>query len=702
MSRVEVAPAIAFTDPDPASPVTLDTDADGGATPDFNYDVALALAEPAPVSGVATLEIGDGVTVFNRVTARVAADDSVVLFDNASLPSGDLTLGARFVDDIGNTSVAAPATVTVDNGETVEFALSAPQNGALLANDVGFTLEYTGAVDQTGLSCQLVSIDSAGMESNVGAAQTWGDTATPLSFSQTLTEGPSTLRVDCGGSPSQVVEIVVEDDAPAAPVLANEPSDVPGFLVFDQAPGSAFVNLLSSDDSAVAGLQHNIRILVTTPEADATGWTVELTVTLPDASTVTYTRPVGVGPSATIDIPAVEFGAMDGTIVFSAVVTDSLGRTSPTTTAELVIDRTAPVLSQVTPDPSESLFTLDDDGNVSLEFVDLAFEFSGDAADDGLDVELTILPAPQDLDPAGVVLTQTLAGGAADFGLIAFTDGTDFTTTARLVDPAGNAAEVASVPFEVRLAAPRATFDIPEAPGLLTSANDVSSDAGFQGQFRVEYSGFSSGSTVRLCSTVAPPGGGLGDCALGTAETGPDVGGGSPSETGLRGVIVATGLTSGSFEAGATFFPERSLSEGEQWLHFEVEEADLDPQVASRFFRFVVDTVGPTVTAFTLDQNVTDNDPVDQVALAAAEGTVDSGRLLTNASVSVTGAEEGATVEVLSNLGGSNNVVGQGVLTGGSVTFTLSVGSGLQVLTVNVLDSAGNSNAVAGNPEAIT
>ncbi|MEL6544142.1 MAG: hypothetical protein AAFQ82_05920, partial [Myxococcota bacterium] len=287
-------------------------------------------------------------------------------------------------------------------------------------------------------------------------------------------------------------------------------------------------------------------------------------------------------------------------------------------------------------------------------------------------------------------------------GLIAFTDGTDFTTTARLVDPAGNAAEVASVPFEVRLAAPRATFDIPEAPGLLTSANDVSSDAGFQGQFRVEYSGFSSGSTVRLCSTVAPPGGGLGDCALGTAETGPDVGGGSPSETGLRGVIVATGLTSGSFEAGATFFPERSLSEGEQWLHFEVEEADLDPQVASRFFRFVVDTVGPTVTAFTLDQNVTDNDPVDQVALAAAEGTVDSGRLLTNASVSVTGAEEGATVEVLSNLGGSNNVVGQGVLTGGSVTFTLSVGSGLQVLTVNVLDSAGNSNAVAGNPEAIT
>ncbi|MEL6547002.1 MAG: hypothetical protein AAFQ82_20420, partial [Myxococcota bacterium] len=356
VSRVEVAPAIAFTDPDPASPVTLDTDADGGATPDFNYDVALALAEPAPVSGVATLEIGDGVTVFNRVTARVAADDSVVLFDNASLPSGDLTLGARFVDDIGNTSVAAPATVTVDNGETVEFALSAPQNGALLANDVGFTLEYTGAVDQTGLSCQLVSIDSAGMESNVGAAQTWGDTATPLSFSQTLTEGPSTLRVDCGGSPSQVVEIVVEDDAPAAPVLANEPSDVPGFLVFDQAPGSAFVNLLSSDDSAVAGLQHNIRILVTTPEADATGWTVELTVTLPDASTVTYTRPVGVGPSATIDIPAVEFGAMDGTIVFSAVVTDSLGRTSPTTTAELVIDRTAPVLSQVTPDPSESLF----------------------------------------------------------------------------------------------------------------------------------------------------------------------------------------------------------------------------------------------------------------------------------------------------------------------------------------------------------
>ncbi|MEM6731662.1 MAG: hypothetical protein AAF658_08905, partial [Myxococcota bacterium] len=201
--------------------------------------------------------------------------------------------------------------------------------------------------------------------------------------------------------------------------------------------------------------------------------------------------------------------------------------------------------------------------------------------------------------------------------------------------------------------------------------------------------GFAAGSTVRVCSTVAAPAGSLGDCSLGTAETGENVGGGSTSESGLRGVIVAQGVTSGLFEAGASFFPSVALSEGEQWIHFEVEEPDLEPQVASRFFRFDVDSVGPNVTAIALNENVAGNDPPTQIALSGSEGMVSGNTLQTSVTVTVSDALEGSQVQLF-NDGGAE--VGNGILSGGTVTFVASLPAGIQTLTARAVDAAGNFN----------
>ncbi|MEM6734199.1 MAG: hypothetical protein AAF658_21730, partial [Myxococcota bacterium] len=365
----------------------------------------------------------------NVIRQRVAAGETSVLFDDASLPAGALVLGATFTDDAGNASTAGPATVTVDNTTSAEFAITAPQNRALSANDVSLELTFTGATDLIDVSCQVVSIDADGMEATVGAAENWPDTSTPLSFNRTLAEGVYDLRVDCGGDPSQLIVVEVEDDDPSSPVLANESEDIAGRLMFDLAPLAAFVNGATADQSGSAGLQHDVRVLVDTRGYDTRGWTIRLTADPSSGDPVEYLQNVGTGPLATVDFTAVEFGSMDGTILFTALLTDALGRTSQAS-AELTIDRTPPTLVQVTPNPAQTLFTLDDDGNVSVEFVDLRYRFSADAAENGLEVSLTVIPAPGDLTPAGQSFTQAVSGGVANFDLIAFSDGTDFTSTA--------------------------------------------------------------------------------------------------------------------------------------------------------------------------------------------------------------------------------------------------------------------------------
>ncbi len=696
--RVTAAPTLTFSDPVDSS--VLDMDSDGGATPEFNYDVSLAFGAASPLPGTVSLSIADGAgSPVNVAQTATAADDSTVLFNDVSLPAGPLQLSATFTDSAGNESTAGPIDVMVNNGAGPQFAIRLPEAGSLNARSTGTVdveLVDLGSPITTNLTCDLTV---NGTDANSPTA--WADTATPLTLAATVGEGIVTIVADCDDGNavgySQAVSFEVEDDVPATPVLTNEPLDTPGRLVFDAAPGAAFVNSLTEDQSGAPGLQHDIRLEVDTGALSIEDWTAELVVDLPDATQLTYSVPLNAGSPASAVFSSVEFGADPGAISFTATIIDSIGRRSLSATATLTIDREPPVFVQTAPDPGQALFTREDDETADFSFVDLTFTYNADVADDGLEARLEIIPAPQDLDPAGQVFTATVSGGVANFGRIPFEDDF-FSAVATLTDDAGNTVQ-RTQDFEVRSLTPRVQFSIPDAPALLNGTDDSAPGTpGFQGEFRAEISGLEPGATVRVCSTLDPTGGSGVPCEFGTAETGTDsVGGGTLGEPTLRGFVVANGFSAGALNQSSAFFGAVALAQGEQWIHFEAEEADLDPQVSSRFFRFVVDSEGPVVTGFTFPQNDTGNDPTGEIALAASEGAVESGELRTPVSVTVTGAEDGAPVEILTSIGADPINATSATLSGGSATFDILLSPGAQLVTVRVADAAGNFNNVAAD-----
>ncbi|MEL6339576.1 MAG: FG-GAP repeat protein [Myxococcota bacterium] len=711
VNRIVEAPALVFGSP--ASGATLSVDSDP-ATPDFNADFELVLNTPTAIPGELTLFVGGESAPAAIRKASLAAGESSFTFSNVSLPVGDYAVEARFDDAAGNSSNLASINITVA-GDGASFALVSPRDGQLVARDqegeiaVGF--EQVG--DPFNETCEIL-IDGTPSGTSFTFDGT-ASTSTTVEVPVTAGDRSLTIAARCGSGMSEgisnAVSVVLRDEGPAEPTLVNEADGLPGSLLYDlddaEPPQTIFVSLATTDQSSTPGFQRDIRVEVPTGGADASEWLVRLSVQQTDGTEFVLERAVPSGDPAVALFSAVDFGMGNGTVSLVATVVDNLDRESvdedpaaTPSTATLVVDRIAPVLTQVAPDPTRSLFTRDDDEVPDQQEIELSFVFDGD---DGQSVELELVPSPGDLEPMGLVLTETVGGGQVRFSQVAFVDGL-FSAVASATDEAGNSARV-EFDFEVRSLDPEASFNQPANPGSFVATDDVAPlTPGFQAAFRVRTSGLLPGSSVRLCSTVDPTGGDGVPCEFGFANgfdpAGADRISGDGAVDGgpvLRGFVIGEGLTSGSLEQSALFLSTVTLAEGSQFIHFEVEEPDLVPRVVTDYLEFTVDAEPPVVTALTFDQNNPANDG-DLIALSASEGSPQDAVLETAVSVTITGAVDGQPVTVSSNLGGSLSAVGAGTLSGGSATFNIALRAGAQTLSVVSLDAAGNPSNPAADP----
>ncbi len=684
VSRRTAVPSPTITVPDPltAASLTAATDDSNGAAPGFNYSVEITLSAANDVDGV--MELLAGGYVLAR--APVSAGTSVVTFADASLPTGDYDLTAIYRDAYGNSAPGAPLAVSV-SASGPAILLVAPATGASLTN-ADFVAEVAPLASNP-LSCALV------VDGSAGATIAWTspmmlDTAAPLA------PGSHAVRAECADAVAtgvtQSITVDIDETPPAAPVFRNEDAQVSGRLVFDTSP--AWVNGLVADVASHAGLQHPIAVLVTTGGQDPTGWRVQLTVTPPGIAAQTYEVTLdGGGDPTLVEFAAVDFGAAEGDITFSAVVIDRAGNVSGATNATVTIDRTPPALTQVDPLLSQTTLTRTDDENVDPNYVDIAFKYTVSGAQVGSDLSLTITPTPADRVAADFPMLVAVGAGTRTFPMVALAD-TSYVARVEAQDDAGNLGSLV-YNFDVRGLTARITWAIPSTPGTLNRSRDVNTtEAGFQGRFGFNVTAFPPGTPLTLCSSVQPPGATL------TCRWGSD--GSNDGSAPDAGWVAATGFISGSPAAGSAILDSVSLAEGVQVLHAEAHEPDFDPDTASSFFTFTIDSVPPVVNSIALTQNAPGNDQASPalIRLNAGEGTVSAGRLNTAVTVAVSGSAPGRLVELLSNRPVANTVVGSASLDASQqASFTAALTSGPHRLTARATDVAGNQNDPALNPE---
>ncbi|MBI5511185.1 MAG: hypothetical protein HY903_20690 [Deltaproteobacteria bacterium] len=698
----DTAPVPTFNPAVAASP----TDSNGGL-PGFNQTLTVELAAADTQSGVISVTVGKGGTVYNVLSAPIGAGATSVTFTDASLPSGTgIELTPVYTDALGNTASGAMATITTPAAGP-ELVISAPPAGSATGN-TAFEVHavYVGAEASgtyANAACSLF------IDGSANGTATWTEpTAAPLVIDTAADASEAThdVRVECGSGVSQTIRVTIDDTAPPAPDLRSEDPGTPGRLVFSP-PG--YVNTLVADDSGLAGLQHSVGVVVHTGGADPAGWTVSLSVTPPGAgSATTYSTVLATGGDPVlVTFGNVDFGvATSGSISFQARVTDLGGNQATGTAATLTVDMVPPVLTQQSPPPSQTLLSRSDDANVDSTYVDYAFKYdvTGDAVGN---VSLTIDPPPQGKTASDFPLTLP-ATATVSFPTLAFADGL-YRATASVSDLAGNVAPASSYSFEVKGLEARVNWAIPGGPGSVNNGRDNDpNQTGIQATFAFNVVAFAPGTTLKLCSTE-PTAGAVGTCAAGSeldcCRWHPD---GNPlnirtdfaTPDPTAGYVIATGVLVGSLAASSAFMSAVTLADGLQTIHAEVVAPDKNPDSFSSFFAFSVDSVPPSVSAVDYVDNKTANDQSGYFLLGETERTRTADRLRTRLDITVTGSTPGRSVDVLSDVPAASTVVSvAGVVLGGDATTQIAsvdvdLYGGRQHVFVRVSDDAGNYNDV--------
>ncbi len=631
-------------------------------------DVAVSIA--APVEGAVVRRPDDvdpdaaGIQVDVVVRVEGAIDGTVVLLGTSSdladaayayveageavfeafdLPAGMVTLNAATAtcNDVACTASIEVAVVDSDT----QVAIASPSNGDVVGiGDVELTIvRVSGAAPE---SC-LLRIDGAPVGNFF-----WTNSAAPLVVASTLAAGEHVAQAFCqqwlDTIPTQEVSFTVDGTAPLAPRLISEPAG-PGSVDFDL--GGAYINQETTDVSPDVGLQHGVTVTVDGHGESMRGWAVRLSVTPPGGVEAFYEQMVDEGADP-IDVTfdEVDFGDLDGDIVFRVVVLDAVGRTSPADSATLIIDRTAPTLVLTVPDPLQLILSRAND----LE----------PATFDSVEVDFTVMPT----DAVGEVAFQLDAQSpvavavapSVVFPRASLTAG-DYVATFAAVDVAGNVGTL-SYAFSVATFANSVVIETP-VDDVFNAADDGDSGAvGLQVDFTVAATGFEDGATVILCSTI--------DAGTGLACAG-------------GGFVVGTGVLTGDLLGSVATFTV-TLADGAQTLHAEAFEIDDLPHESSASRDVLVDTVPPVFVAVAFPGNDAGNDAPGVVRFAASELDGDGNLAVV---VTVAGLELGQLLTVL--------VDGIAVSSGNS-PFALTLTPGQHSVAFAMADVAGNA-AVSAN-----
>ncbi len=703
LNRKDSVPGIAITSP-AAGTVTDSND----TLPGFNQTVVVALDSADTTDGTLTLAYSAG-PVSNSESLPMVAGATTTTFTDASLPYGTITLTATYVDQYGNSAISA-AVVIVAASPGPEIIITSPVSGAQLAN-AAFVAQvtYIGGGTPGALTCDLL-VD----EVINGAAVAWPDpVASPLTMDTAtdVADGLHNIRVACGLGTTQTVQVTFDGTAPATPVLRNEDPPGSGKLDFT-TPG--YVNLLTADTSAQAGLQHSVDVLVTTGGQNAVGWVVTLVVTPSNTGTPTsYTHTIaGSGDPILVTFNNVNFGFDTitnklGTLAFLATVTDVAQNASTAATATLPVDLDPPVLVQTKPDPAKLKLTRADDINSDPTYVEVRFEYAVTGATGSVSFGLS--PIPVNKVEADFPMLLPVATPPVSTSTLSLADNV-YVAVATAVDAAGNTTTPLVYNFEVYGLEPRVNWAIaPVIPYINRSHDTDGATSGIQVGIGYNVVGVPGGTKLKICSSV-PTAGAVATCgappddlnccrwhADGSERT-------DFASTDLAaGVVVATAFLSGTVTGSTALLSGVSLADGVQDLHAEVIEPDRDPSIYSLFRTYEVDSVPPAVTSFVFSNNSTANDPVGALRLGPSEQAVVTGKLRTMVTVEVAGSADGRAVTVTSDVPTANTVVSAAgtTLSGGAATFTLDLAEGRQTLMVHVSDPAGNVNTATSNPVAV-
>jgi Tol biopolymer transport system component len=364
--------------------VAIDTQAPAAPVISAPTDGSVSKSPTTTIAG--TAEAGSTVTVLDGTQAltSVVVDSSGAWSATASLSEGAHALSAVAVDTTGNTSVSSAAvTVVVDTAAPDVPSISTPTDGSALSAP-NVTVSGTA---EAGASVTVYADGTAVGTTHADAGGAWTLTTSPLGDGQHAVWATATDGAANTSSASVSVQVAVDANAPAAPVITS--------------PDNATVT--GGSDVVVAG----------TAEPNAT-------VHVSDGGAVVATATADGGGAW-----ATHAQLSDGAHTLVATATDAVGNTSATSAGVTITVDTQP--------PAAPTVTAPVDGAV---IATTSLDVSG-ATEAGATVTVTV-----DGATAGVVATD--AAGAWSLSVIGLADGAH-AVSATAVDTVGNISAASAV-----------------------------------------------------------------------------------------------------------------------------------------------------------------------------------------------------------------------------------------------------------------
>jgi len=368
---------------------------------------------------------GGGAVLTGSGTIASAAQQ-VSGIDVSSLPDGTLTYSVVLIDPAGNTGSPAKATATLDTIAPADYSITADDSQISASEAAATSFTFAGAEIGTMYSFTVTSsgggtaVTGSGTVSSATQRVTGIDVSSlaggTLTYSVTLTD-----KAGNAGSP-----------ATATATLEGAPLDY----------------AITANDS-----------LVNATEAVATGFTFagaevgatySYTVTSSGGSAVISGS--GTIASATEQVSGIDVSSLpDGTLTFSATLTDTNGNTGSIVTATATLDKTAPAGYSITAD--DSLIGASEAAATSFTFAD---------AEIGATYSYTITSDAGGAEVTGGGTIASASEQVSGIDVSSLPDGT-LTFSVTLTDTAGNAGSAVTA---------TATLDATAPAGYSITADD--------------------------------------------------------------------------------------------------------------------------------------------------------------------------------------------------------------------------------------
>jgi cyclophilin family peptidyl-prolyl cis-trans isomerase len=359
---------------------------------------------------------GGGAVLTGSGTVSSAAQQ-VTGIDVSSIPDGTLTYRVVLLDPAGNTGSAATATATLD--------MTAPAGYTITADDSVITAGEATATSFTFAGAEIGTMYSFTVTSSGGGTPVTGN-GTVSSATQRVTG----IDVSSLAGGTLTYSVTLTDTA------GNTGSAATATATLDSAP---LGYTITANDSLVNAVEA-VATGFTFADAEV-GATYSYTVTSSGGSAVISGS--GTVSSATEQVTGIDVSSLaDGTLTYSATLTDTSGNTGSAVTATATLDKTAPAGYSITAD--DSLIGASEAAAASFTFAD---------AEVGATYSYTITSDAGGTPVSGSGTVSSATEQVTGIDVSSLPDGT-LTFSVTLTDAAGNTGSAATATTTLDTTAP--------------------------------------------------------------------------------------------------------------------------------------------------------------------------------------------------------------------------------------------------------